>query len=214
MAETYGIGDGTRTGRSNIKRILGLVAMLGLTATILIAALGPASAQNSAKLDDAALIRQCIELAKAAVAAGNQPFGALLVKDGRVIMRAQNTVFTSGNILHHGETNVIAAAYRKYGWEGLKGTTLYTSTEPCPMCCGAIYISGVSRVVYGLSSQRLAEISGFKGDMPARRIFSQGGRKVEVTGPMIEDEAAQVMIDYVNQVRRERALKKKNKGAD
>lgn len=174
---------------------------LGLAAWALLLALplaGAAVAGPAAPTQqDRAFMRQCIALAQASVDKGNEPFGAVLVKDGRVIMRAENTVHSNDNETHHAETNLIAAAYRKYGPSGARGATLYANCEPCPMCCGAIYIAEISRVVYGLSNGRLAKISGFKDAITAREFFALCDRKIQVTGPVLEDEAAKVIAAYL-----------------
>jgi tRNA(Arg) A34 adenosine deaminase TadA len=75
--------------------------------------------------------------------------------------------------------------------------TLYTSTEPCAMCAGAIYWVGVGRVVYALSEQALARYTGPHDenptlDLPCREVFARGQRRVIVAGPAIEDEAGRV----------------------
>ena len=167
-----------------------------LAATILIAA-ASCFAGGGQRPEDKDLIRQCIELAKSSVAKGNEPFGALMVQDGKVIMTAENTVATDNNTCHHAETNLIAATFRKYGPKGFQNSTLYTSCEPCPMCCGAIYIAGVKRLVYGMSTKKLSTISGFTDNIYARQFFALSQRKVEVTGPVLGEEAAQVMEKFL-----------------
>jgi tRNA(Arg) A34 adenosine deaminase TadA len=77
----------------------------------------------------------------------------------------------------------------------LAGCTLYSSAEPCAMCAGAIYWTGIGRVVYGLSERRLKIITGNHAenptlDLPCRTVFAAGQRSVEVIGPLLEDEAA------------------------
>ena len=171
----------------------GLMALLFLLlAVVAFGGEPPATAK-----EDQALIRQCLELARASVAKGNEPFGALLKKDGRIVMRAENTINGDDNVTHHAETNLLAAVYRQHGSQGAHGATLYTSSEPCPMCCGAIYLMGVSRVVYGLSTERLAAMSGFRDAIRAKAFFALAERKIEVTGPVLEDQAAQVMAQYL-----------------
>ena len=77
----------------------------------------------------------------------------------------------------------------------LQGATLYTSTEPCAMCAGAIYWSGVTRVVYALGSEMLEEIvTELPADsalrLPCREVFARGRRRVEVSGPHLLKQAA------------------------
>ena len=73
--------------------------------------------------------------------------------------------------------------------------TMYTSAEPCAMCAGAAYWVGLGRVVYGLSERSLKDLTGNHPenptlDLPCRIVFDAGQRKVEVLGPLLEDEAA------------------------
>lgn len=141
-------------------------------------------------------MRQAIELAEAAVANGNEPFGSLLVKDGQVILRVENTVFSGHDLTNHAEMNLVKEAMRRFEPTDLLGATLYTSTEPCAMCAGAIYWSGIGRVVYGCSEARLGQIAGIGLAVPCRVVFDSGARRVEVIGPVLEDEAAATHLDY------------------
>ncbi len=150
-------------------------------------------------MDDAhqAFIREAIALSQAAVDHGNEPFGAVLVKDGKVILRAENTIFTESDPTGHAETNLVRLAGAEYTAEFLKDCTLYTSTEPCAMCAGAIYWSGIGRMIYACSEKRLKEIIGGGGlNLPSREVFERGARAVEVIGPVLEDEAVAVHLKY------------------
>lgn len=141
-------------------------------------------------------IREAIALSKAAVEKGNEPFGALLVKDGQVLLRIENTIYTGRDMTNHAEMNLVREALKQYDPTFLHDCTLYTSTEPCAMCAGAIYWSGIGKVVYGCSEQRLGELAGIGLDVPCRNIFDSGARKVEVIGPVLEVEAEVIHIDY------------------
>jgi tRNA(Arg) A34 adenosine deaminase TadA len=82
----------------------------------------------------------------------------------------------------------------------MASATIYTSAEPCAMCAGAIFWSGIGRLVYGLSGDRLHEMSGFPADMlvaSARDVLARAGRQVEVIGPMYEAEAASLFGEDV-----------------
>jgi tRNA(Arg) A34 adenosine deaminase TadA len=89
----------------------------------------------------------------------------------------------------------VRAASRHNSLEALAGATLYSSAEPCAMCAGAIYWSGIGRVVYALSETRLLGLTGDHPEnltlrLPCREVFARGQRAVEVIGPLLEDEAA------------------------
>jgi tRNA(Arg) A34 adenosine deaminase TadA len=143
-------------------------------------------------------LREAIALSQSAVDHGNEPFGAVLVKNGAVILRAENNIFTGHDPTGHAETNLVRLAVAKYEPDFLKDCTLYTSTEPCVMCAGSIYWSNIGRMIYACSEKRLSQIAGGGGfDLPAEEVFRRGsGHKVEVLGPILEEEAAIVHLGY------------------
>lgn len=151
---------------------------------------------NSTFTVDHALVRRSIQLAASAVEHGNEPFGALLAKDGQILLEVENTIFTEHDVTNHAETSLIRQATQRYDAEFLKDCVLYTSTEPCAMCAGAIYWSGVGTVVYACSEQRLAHYAGVEFDIPCREIFVRGKHPVQVIGPVLEAEAEQVHAAY------------------
>lgn len=141
-------------------------------------------------------IRRCIALAQEAVNKGNHPFGALFVYRGEIILEAENTVHTAHDPTGHAELNLIRLAAQKLSPEILREATLYTSTEPCMMCSGAIYWAGVSHVVYACSETTLAEYAGGDFLTPSREIFAKGKREVRVEGPVLEEEAAPLHANF------------------
>jgi tRNA(Arg) A34 adenosine deaminase TadA len=151
---------------------------------------------------EADLLRASFEVAARAVKAGNHPFGAVLAdKEGRILLEAENTVVTDGDITGHAETNLVRMIDRETYGGALENSTLYASTEPCAMCSGAIYWAGIGRVVYGLSQTRFySSLTGARKqegfDLPCREVFARGGRPVEVIGPTLEDEAAEVHAGF------------------
>jgi tRNA(Arg) A34 adenosine deaminase TadA len=151
---------------------------------------------------DMALLRRAIDLAALARAHGNHPFGALLADpDGNVLAEAENTVTTDHDVTGHAETNLVRTASRKFPAAVLASATLYTSTEPCAMCAGAIYWSGISRVIYGLSETGLAQLAGVDPknptmDLPARIVLGSGQRAIEVIGPLLVEEATAVHVGF------------------
>jgi tRNA(Arg) A34 adenosine deaminase TadA len=140
-------------------------------------------------------LRRAIELSHRSRETGKHPFGALVVDaDGRCL--AEGTNAFDSDCTGHAEMNAVRAAY---AWDAraLRGATLFSSAEPCAMCAGAIYWSGIARVVYALSEARLLAITGAHHEnptlsLPCRELFARGQRPVDVLGPMLEDEAARV----------------------
>jgi tRNA(Arg) A34 adenosine deaminase TadA len=153
--------------------------------------------------DDLALLRRAIGLAARSRTEGNHPFGALIVfADGKVLAEAINrAVPGKGDATGHAELEAVRAASAAHPPEVLRAATLYSSAEPCAMCAGAIYWSGIGRVVYGLSETRLLALTGSHSEnptlaLPCREVFARGQRPVEVIGPLIEDEAAAVHAGF------------------
>ena len=153
-----------------------------------------------ARLDDrdAGHLGRALALAREAREEGNAPFGAVLVgSGGRVLAQAKNTVTTEGDLTGHAETNLVRAASRSLDAQAFASSTLYSSAEPCAMCSGAIFWSGVGRVVYGLGADRIYEL--FPPDdenpvmrLPCREVLAAGTRHTEVVGPALEEEAEKV----------------------
>ena len=141
-------------------------------------------------------IRRCIALSGQAVRHGDEPFGALLVVDGEVRLTAQNRVVTASDPTRHAELLVASEASRRLGAVKVAGATLYTSTEPCIMCCGAIYWSRIARVVYGCSAIALGVVTGGSLVLSSRQVFASGTRRVDVVGPVLETEALAVHRAY------------------
>jgi tRNA(Arg) A34 adenosine deaminase TadA len=139
-----------------------------------------------------------IELARRAREHGNHPFGALLVdEDGNVVLEAENTVLTERDVTGHAETNLMRLASSRFDAAFLGTCTLYTSTEPCPMCAGAIYWGNVRRVVFALSQEEMRRISGgdpenFQLELTSREVFARGDHDVEVIGPHLLEQARAV----------------------
>jgi tRNA(Arg) A34 adenosine deaminase TadA len=146
---------------------------------------------------DEKLLREAIRVAGRARANGNHPFGAVLADaDGNPLLEAENTVVTANDPSGHAETNLVRAAWQAYDPAFLATCSLYTSTEPCPMCSGAIFWGNVRRVVYALSQERLYALFGEQEEevlpIACRKILGGGGKQIEVIGPLLEDEAMRV----------------------
>lgn len=137
-------------------------------------------------------LRTAIEVAWESREHGNHPFGATLVDEhGQVLLRAENTVVTGRDCTGHAETNLMRLATQNFPPEKLAKCTLYTSTEPCAMCAGAIHWGNVGRVVFALSETDLYDIVGPSPEhllLPCREVFARTQRRVEVGGPARELE--------------------------
>lgn len=132
-------------------------------------------------MDKQDFMREAIALAVESVVAGGGPFGAVVVKDGRIVSRGSNRVTLANDPTAHAEVNAIRQAAATLGTFDLSGCELYTSCEPCPMCLGAIYWAHIDKVYYGCTKADAKE-AGFDDsfiydEMPlpheARRLASE-----------------------------------------
>ena len=101
-------------------------------------------------MEDSFYMKEAIALAERAMAAGEVPVGAVIVKEGEILCGASNLRETNGVATAHAELLAIEEACRRLGGWRLGGCTLYVTLEPCPMCAGAIVNSRLDRVVYGV----------------------------------------------------------------
>jgi tRNA(Arg) A34 adenosine deaminase TadA len=143
---------------------------------------------------DLEFLRQAIAVSHRARQNGNHPFGAILVHAGVVLLEAENTVNTEKNATGHAETNLMRLASQRLPPEILAQSTLYSSCEPCAMCSGAMYWTGVRRLVYALSETGLYAVTGANPDnptmhLPCREVLARGQGVFEVLGPALELEA-------------------------
>lgn len=152
---------------------------------------------------DLSFLRESILVAERARADGRHPFGSVVVSaDGTIVASAgNNSLPPEGDPTQHAELQAVAAAFRVLGAEGMAGSTLYTSAEPCAMCAGAAYWCGIDRVVYALSEHRLLTLTGDHPEnptfsLPCREVFARGQRRIDVMGPLLEDEAAQAHVGF------------------
>ncbi len=160
---------------------------------------------------DRQLLRRAVEVAQRARDAGNHPFGALLTSaDREVLLEAENTVTTARDVTGHAELNLVRLASGAYSEAELADCSLYTSTEPCAMCAGGIYWSGIGRVVYALAEARLGEFTGADAENPtmhlsARTVRAAGQRSIAVEGPAALPEAEAVHAGFWDPEREDRS---------
>ena len=139
-----------------------------------------------------ALIREAIELGACARRRGDHPFGALLAIDGRVLLRAENSVVTGRDPTRHAELNLLQLAWRELDASQIASATLYASTEPCPMCTAAVHYSKVSRLVFSFSQAALSELTGGRFGLPSSFLLERGNHRTMVVGPVLPEEGRSI----------------------
>jgi tRNA(Arg) A34 adenosine deaminase TadA len=146
---------------------------------------------------DEACLRAAIAAARLSRKRGNEPYGAVLADgEGTILAAAENAQATARDCTAHAETVLVRHVSSRIDRATLAGCTLYASGEPCAMCAGAIYWSGVGRVVYALSAASMRDLGGRGADaltLSCREVLARGARRIEVLGPLLEDEARRVI---------------------
>jgi tRNA(Arg) A34 adenosine deaminase TadA len=145
---------------------------------------------------DEKFAKDAIDLARQARAAGNHPFGALLVLDGKIVLTALNTVGTDQDPTAHAESNLVALAIRRLAPDQIRRSVLYTSCEPCAMCVGKMYWSGIRSLVYALPAEELALLAGRDFLIPCRELFARAVEPVLIVGPLLLAEAREVHLGF------------------
>jgi guanine deaminase len=115
-------------------------------------------------------LNRTFEIASDGIKEGGGPFGALIVKEGKIIAEAFNRVVLNNDPTAHAEILAIREASAVLKTHELNECTLYTSCEPCPMCLGAIYWSGIKKVVYSCDRSD-AESAGFSDKLIYNEIM-------------------------------------------
>ena len=145
---------------------------------------------------DEGFLRRAITLAQQARARGADPFGALLVVNGCIVQEAMDESVAASDPTWHAELSAISTYCRTHRRFALDGYTLYTSTEPCPMCAGAIHWARISRVVFSVSQAMLQTLSGGSPKGSCAEILNSGRRRVEIVGPLLPAEGLLVFEGY------------------
>lgn len=147
-------------------------------------------------MNDEVFMKKAIELSKAAVSHGNEPFGAVLVKDGEIVFTNENQIYTKHDPTFHGEAGLIREFCKETSITDLREYTLYSSCEPCFMCSGAMVWVKLGRLVYGASNIDLENILEKKGCNCSQIVFDNSSWKPQVTSGVLRDESCAVLADY------------------
>ena len=153
-------------------------------------------------MSDEIFMREAIALARANVEAGGRPFGAVLVRDGRVLARGVNQIHETHDPSAHAEMLAIRMAAAEAGNYRLPGSTLYVTLEPCSMCSGLLVHARIQRLVYGTVEPKSGAVES-RG-----RFFEQEhlNHRVMVEGGVLAEECSQALSAFFR-ARREAAKK-------
>jgi tRNA(Arg) A34 adenosine deaminase TadA len=124
------------------------------------------------------------------------PFGAVIVKDEKIIGEGWNRVTSSADPTAHAEVTAIRAACQSLGDFKLEGCEIYTSCEPCPMCLAAIYWARIGKIYYANTRKDAAAI-GFDDDFLYREISLPEAQRALPVQRLLADEAKNVFEDWM-----------------
>ena len=145
---------------------------------------------------DERYMKEAIRLSAQAVSHGNEPFGAVLVKDGEIVFTNENQIYTGSDPTYHAEAGLLRNFCSAERITDLTDYTLYSSCEPCFMCCGAMVWVKLGRLVYAASDIDLCSIIGETGNDCSEVVFSRSAHRPQVTGGVLREESLAILSSY------------------
>jgi len=142
-------------------------------------------------------MRKAIALSIQNIQKGGGPFGAVIVKNGKVIATGVNRVTKNTDPTAHAEITAIRKASRKLGTFDLAGCDIYTSCEPCPMCLGAIYWAHLDKMYYG-NTKSDAKSIGFDDSFIYDELELKPEKRRLLTTQLLPDEAIEAFKTWAN----------------
>ena len=133
-------------------------------------------------------MQKAIDLSRASVESGGGPFGAVIVRDGKIVGHGVNSVTLKNDPTAHAEVSAIRNACNELGTFNLEGCEIYTSCEPCPMCLSAIYWARIDKIYYGNTRKDAADI-GFSDDFIYSQIGLAPDKRSIPALPLLHEEA-------------------------
>ncbi len=133
-----------------------------------------------------------MSLALAEAKKGDAPYGAVIVKDNKVVAVAHNTVKRDSDPSAHAEINVIRSLTAQLKNPSLEGYSIYTTGEPCPMCATACIWTGISEIVYGASIQDLMSVNQSQINISCEEIIAQSFKQIKVIKGILKNECLEL----------------------
>lgn len=147
-------------------------------------------------MTDSEAMQRAIAAGREGIRRGQSPFGAAIVKDGRIVAEAHNTVRLDNDPTAHAEVNAIRRAAKAWNTYELAGCVLFSTCEPCPMCLAAMHWSQIERVVFGASIAD-AQSAGFREmPIPADAMVAMGQSALKVERGPLEEECRALFEEW------------------
>lgn len=145
---------------------------------------------------DERFMKEALRLAEQAAAHGNEPFGAVLVKDDEIVFTNENQIYSASDPTYHAEAGLLRNFCAAEHVSNLTDYTLYSSCEPCFMCCGAMVWTKLGRLVYGASDVDLCAILGEPGSECCEIVFSRSAHRPQVSAGVLREESLAILRRY------------------
>jgi guanine deaminase len=143
-------------------------------------------------------MRLAIRKAQEGMRLGQSPFGSAIVRAGEVVAVTHNSVWLTTDPTAHAEVNCIRAAAKALQTIFLQGCTLYSTTEPCPMCLSAIHWAKIERVVFGATIADAKDAGFSELCVAAADLAKLGGSPLVVESGLLQQECAELFTQWLN----------------
>lgn len=139
------------------------------------------------------MMEEAIKEAKKGVRKGDSPFGACIVKNGKVISVGHSTVLSDRDATCHAEINAIRKACRKLKSHKLNGCTIYSTTEACPMCFSAIHWAEIDRIIFGTKIRDVQKLGFSELTIKDRKMKKLGHSPVKIKAGHMRKECLELL---------------------
>lgn len=146
--------------------------------------------------EDERLLGTALRIALQSREEGGWPFGAVLVKGGVVVAEAQDRRLDLSDPTAHPELLLVRSFCQNMRIMSLRGYSLYSSVEPCPMCAGAIYWAGLSKLVYSVPQSELQKLTGGPPQLKCETVICRLGSWTEVRGPLLLESGLAILRPF------------------
>lgn len=144
------------------------------------------------KSDNKKFMKIAIETAKKGISKGQTPFGACIVKNGKIMSLAHNEVWKRNDITSHAEMLAIKRACKKTGKIDLSNSILYSTCEPCPMCFSACHWARISKIIYGTSITDAKRYGFNELKIPNSKMKLIGRIKIKIEKDLMREECLEL----------------------
>jgi len=145
---------------------------------------------------DETFMRAAIKKAREGICKGQTPFGACITGDGKMVACAHNTVWKDIDATAHAEVNAIREANRRLETVDLSGCTIYSTTEPCPMCFSAIHWAHIGKIVYGASIEDAKKAGFNEMDLSNKRLDGIARTGVDIKAGVLRKECKALFDEW------------------